>query len=310
MILFERKQVKDLKPHPLLGYNGMLDELVENEVKKAAQGDAAQKLLRQERAEELNLKMESLKADIEKNGILEPLKICMLDGEWLIVDGRHRWIAVKSLENETVPCVVVKAEAAREIILSAMLGKHLSKGARAYSAVQVHPEVALDAAKGKQMGNGFPFKSQDELAQKIGVSDKIVKQACALYRIFYDPDHKVLKVKFEKSVWTCSSIAKLLGEVDRWKTRKEETGSYEEPKVSKLDKEKQAVEVAKLTTFNRIKNADVTAKEISEGWELLDDDQLEAVAEYIDDFIDLYPIGYLERFVESAKSKLKEVADV
>ncbi len=306
MILFEKKKVSNLQPHPLLGTSGMLDELSRNELVKSGKGDAAQRALREAKVDELNLKLDSLQADIAKNGIIEPIKICLENGEWLIVDGRHRWMAAKALNRETVPCALVDPKNAREIILSAMLGKHLSKGARAYSAVQVHPEVALEAAKGKQMGTECPFKSQTDLALKIGVSERLMKVACALYRVFYNPDHKTLRIKYEKSVWTCQNIAKLLGEVDASVKRHDETGSYDLPKETKEKKEDREHRLAKAVALNFIKDSSTKALELNKGWQLFDESDETAAAEYISESIGLYPKAYLKAFVAAAEPLLEK----
>ncbi len=293
MILFDKKKVSNLQPHPLLGTSGMLDELSRNELVKSAKGDAAQRALREARVDELNLKLDSLQADIAKNGILEPIKICLENGEWLIVDGRHRWMAAKALNRETVPCALVDPKNAREIILSAMLGKHLSKGARAYSAVQVHPEVALDGEKREKAGKKLEPSAivAEGLAQKIGVSERMMRTACALYKIFHE--HLTLKGRYEDSVYTVS-ITKLLGDMTARVTLYEESKTYDHPqpkKETKAEREAGELLLRKAVTKDRVQAIRDFSEDINDGWELLEDEDLEDIKLNFHDFLGRLPEG-------------------
>lgn len=50
--------------------------------------------------------MEELMESIKQNGILEPLQIAKIDGQYILIDGLHRLYAAKQLGIEKVPCIV------------------------------------------------------------------------------------------------------------------------------------------------------------------------------------------------------------
>ena len=55
-----------------------------------------------------NTFVDRLKKDIVKNGIQEPIKYVVYNGEKYIVDGHHRFIAAKRLRIEEIPSVKVE----------------------------------------------------------------------------------------------------------------------------------------------------------------------------------------------------------
>jgi ParB-like chromosome segregation protein Spo0J len=49
---------------------------------------------------------EALKREIDDNGFVQPVVVRPHQNRWLIIDGQHRWEALKELGHKTVPCVV------------------------------------------------------------------------------------------------------------------------------------------------------------------------------------------------------------
>lgn len=292
MVLMQHKLVENLTAHPLLGMSGMMDSLLALENKRSKTGAADKKATHAERAEELSLKWDGLKADIAARGILEPLKVCVDGKKWLIVDGRHRWVVARELGLSTVPCILVKASEAKQIILSAMQGKHLSKGARAYTALSIYPEVALESGKGKQMGTECPFDSQSDLAEKIGISHRLVKIACSLYRIFHE--HPYLKGKYEQGVFTCKSLNHVKGDMENRVIYHAEHGTYEYKQPDKKTaEEKAAIEltVKKSLVKDRFVAMRDFNKEVVKDWDVVDDEVLGEIKPTFGAFLDeLHPL--------------------
>lgn len=48
--------------------------------------------------------------DIEENGFVQPLVVRPHQNRWLIIDGQHRWEALRELGHKTVPCVIDDAD--------------------------------------------------------------------------------------------------------------------------------------------------------------------------------------------------------
>ena len=67
-------------------------------------------------------------------------------------------------------------------ILAGITRRHLSKQARALLAISIYPKIAEEAKRGCQIGNDYPFKSQEDLASRIGVSLETMKDACEFWR--------------------------------------------------------------------------------------------------------------------------------
>lgn len=189
-----------LHPHPLLGREGMLPDMIERETKlgnKAGSNREDHKA----RALELIQEFDASKRDILDNGIVEPLKVVKSLTGWLIADGRNRWAAfqeitalryddpekqaaAKNLEMRGVPCVEITEEEVPQVILSAMTRRHMTKQARALMAVKAFPEVAEEAKSGRPKKSLAEqgIISKVELAAQVGVGLSTVEEACFFWR--------------------------------------------------------------------------------------------------------------------------------
>jgi hypothetical protein len=212
----ERK-VSELTLHATLKRILMMHEvhekLTKQRVKKPEHREAADEILEDE---------EAFFADLDENGIIEPLKITQ-DGK--VADGRHR-LRWASLRNKlTVPVTIVTEDEATRIIEGSVVARrHWTKGMKAYFAVLMHPE-AVQAGRQKSAANlrqgPIPTESEsgkhsdsvgmltrEQLAAKFGVSADLIDQACKLYERF--EASKSLREAHEKLVWAGFGLGGIL----------------------------------------------------------------------------------------------------
>lgn len=140
----------------------------------------------QETLAELKDEWTAFVEDIRLHGIREPLKIAIIGGKATLLSGRHRRAAAMELGIQ-VPCEEVpESEAMPTIESSMMLCNAFSKGQRAYVAVLLHPEVALEPSKGGRRAEtpalNAGVSDMPTLAAKFGVSLRLIEQACQLFR--------------------------------------------------------------------------------------------------------------------------------
>lgn len=231
---------KDLSHHPLLQRVAMLPDLIDRETKLgAAQGKS--RAAHKAAAEEMTHDFEALVSSVRHHGLRDKLKVVKGPKGYLVVDGRHRLEVVRTImhrygsshcaralafREKGIPCELVSEAEVSSIIQDAVTRRHMSKGARAYLAVLMQPEVATEADKRKkatQFGHGHgpalnaePDKpsalSAEGLAKKAGVSPRLIDDAIALYRLF--EDRKDLRKKFEDAIWVGAGLAKLRAGID------------------------------------------------------------------------------------------------
>lgn len=187
----ERRNTDTLTLHPMLARVLMMHEVSERlgkqKVKKPEHRDAIV---------ELDADMQAFFADLDENGIIEPLKVTV-DGK--VADGRHRlrWASLR--DALSVPVVVVSDEEAVRIIEGSVVARrHWTKGMKAYFAVLMHPEVA-DTKVGRPINSDSVGITREALAAKFGVSSDLIDQACKLFTAF--EASKTLREKHEKLVW-------------------------------------------------------------------------------------------------------------
>lgn len=189
-----RLSFRELYPHPLLDRIGVLPDMIEREARKGRQAGSNRED-HKARAEELSVEFAALVADIAERGIQEPVKVSRGLTNWLIADGRNRWLAFEAaleshpqaavrLEAEGIPCIEIPDGDAPAVILSAMTRRHMKKQARSLMAVKLYPEVAEAASAGrpKKSPNEQGIMTQPALAAKIGVSLATMEEACLFWR--------------------------------------------------------------------------------------------------------------------------------
>ncbi len=127
--------------------------------------------------------------DIRARGVREPIRYCIIKGKPLIVDGRHRWQAAKQVGFTDIRGIEVTEEEGRDLMESSFIARqNFTKSMRAYAAVVMHPTVATDTNDGKggrpkkNPAQNAGFLKMPELADRFGVSLRLVEQACELYR--------------------------------------------------------------------------------------------------------------------------------
>lgn len=127
--------------------------------------------------------------DIRRHGILEPLVITSAHE---VVDGRHRLRAARALGIAEVPCRMLNtAEDAAGVAISSMAcRRHLGKGQLAYAAYPLfaHHHAGARAAHTRGLRNGPGEESGsatvEDLAESIGISRDVFKQAARLHDLF------------------------------------------------------------------------------------------------------------------------------
>jgi len=119
------------------------------------------------------------------DGIREPLKCERRGDNLLVVDGLHRLAIAHELGLEQMPYVEVAASDVVTIICSSLVRADWTKSALAY---RMWPLFALYACQRggdrKSKGNHFPLMSISEIAEKIGVSEKLLDQAKRIHCYF------------------------------------------------------------------------------------------------------------------------------
>lgn len=192
----------------------MLPELIDREAKLGLK-DGKNRGKHKAAAGSLGEDFGALVESIRQHGIREKIKVVKAPrgNTWWIVDGRHRHAAGRevmrvgvpqrngvamSLSKRGFPCVEVRKDEVEEIILDATVGKPVSKGARAYLAVLMFPEVATEAKRGRPAANKSAV-SAEYLGQRVGVATRLIEYAIWLYREFEKDE--AARLKFEPSIW-------------------------------------------------------------------------------------------------------------
>lgn len=226
-----------------------------------------------ERADELAIEWQAFVADIVAHGVREAVKIVPILPEerpadmparvthW-VVDGRHRLQAAIDGGIGFIPAEEVSRDAIPDIILSAVTRRHFSKGALAYMAVLTMPEVAKGGAARAKAGKPSAL-SAEGLARRIGVSPRLMEQACELYREL--DGFPALAGEAEASVFGGSGLGAVCGWVKGQKT----AGSADRP-VEKREPNYDALATSSLVTLRNASRAwdrlsDATRAEVIAG---------------------------------------------
>lgn len=249
--------LKELSFHPLLKRVAMLPDLIGRETKLGnAQGKS--RGAHKAAAEEMAHDFEALVDSISRYGVRERIKVLQTAKGMQIVDGRHRYEAAKRvagmrykdpareaiarrLEAEGIPCELVREDEVVPIIMDAVTRRHMSKGARAYLAVLMQPEIATEAKRGgdrKSNRTECGLITAEELAARAGVSPRLIEDAVALYKLF--DQRKDARAKFEDAIWVGAGLAKLRAGVNGYLTTGQEPD--EEPETEEQAKARIAAE--------------------------------------------------------------------
>jgi len=122
---------------------------------------------------------------IQIHGVLEPLK-CVAKGERLhVVDGLHRLAVANELGISSLPYREVEPKDALVVLFSSLVRADWTKSALAY---RMWPLFAACACKKggdrKSKGNEFSLISANEIANRLGISEKLVDQAKKVHQFF------------------------------------------------------------------------------------------------------------------------------
>jgi len=147
-------------------------------------------------------RMENLRRDIQSSGFCAPV-LMTPKHEIVDPDSRERWRAARALQLACIPIATVPDGQVITAMLHALgQRRHLTKSAIAYLAFPV-VKIALDEAqrhaaenlrKGQCSPSGTPCrtaKSIEEIADNIGISATLLKEARRVHEIFdRDPSFK------------------------------------------------------------------------------------------------------------------------
>lgn len=167
---------------------------------------------RREAREEMAAEWAAFCGEVARHGIIEPLKVVRnkKGHVWTVVDGRKRLEAARAVGLAEVPVAEVEADQVEAIIEGTVVGRqHWTKGMRAYFAVLLHPEVALDRKVGRpQKSRTECVISAAELAERFGVSIRLIDQACEIYRHF--AAKPTVRKRVEPSIWAGMGLGGVL----------------------------------------------------------------------------------------------------
>ena len=243
--------------HPLLKRVGQLPGLIEREDQLGRQAGKS-RADHKDSAAALTREFESLQLSILDHGLREPIKVVRdpkHEGNWLIADGRHRFLAcqhiiadnsllnpklcgnathfyfAEALAKDGIPCWEIQPHEVSAVILTAVQRRHYSKGALAYLAVLIRPEVATEGEKRKKASQygpaaaagpqkGKPDQSPaagecsltaEALATQAGVCPRTMEYAIRLYKHF--AANEAARLVFEPAIWVGESLDRILGGV-------------------------------------------------------------------------------------------------
>ena len=141
-------------------------------------------------------------SSVEEHGVIEPLKV--VTGTNLVVDGRHRRRAAIEGGVLLVRVEYVSEERGHAIIEESVCARRQwTKSMRAWFAVCQHPEVVDEKAGRKKSGSDCRILSQPQLAEKYGVSERLIRDAVSLARLFKERSKEKAKRKLvEAKIWS------------------------------------------------------------------------------------------------------------
>ena len=270
-IRYERTD--SLAPHPLLERVGTMASLASHfalRAKKAGKNREDHK----EIALALDGDLAALKVSITENGILEPIKICRpTDGPprllgspdiWWIVDGRNRWLAACAIGMKRIPVMRVATQDAQEIIAATVAGRrHYTKGATAYLACLMNPEVAMEGSPGRKSRTECGIVRLGATAQKYSVSLRTLEQAAELYRLL-EGEGKPFRADAEASIWAGCGLGGVKSGVEFLIKNGSGPGVKGDP-----------VQQAAMAAWTNYRKATLSVSEMWKSWEAMDATQHE-----------------------------------
>jgi hypothetical protein len=272
----------DLAFHPHLKRVGLLPALIERETKKG-NTDGKRRHDHKANAEELSTEFEALKLSILEHGLREPLKVVKdAKGNWQVVDGRHRFLAVQhilaencslgcvfahnpthlanaeKLETHGVTCVEIPPDQVDAVIMDAVKRRHFSKGAIAYLAVLMQPKIATEAKRGGDQKSNLRKKGLiedytagariEDFAKRSGVSQTTMESAIRLYKIFAERED--VRLACEPGIWIGDSLDKVIAGALSYQAGKTDDTETDEQRDKRLAVERAGKAVDRLDQLN------------------------------------------------------------
>jgi len=115
--------------------------------------------------------------------------------------------------------------------MDAVNRRHLSKGARAYLAVLMHPEIAAVKVGRPDKSRSECAINSEELAKTAGVSPRLVDDAIAIYRQF--AARADVRASFEDGIWVGRALDKILSGIKGFLATGQDPDEEEETEEAK-----------------------------------------------------------------------------
>ena len=115
--------------------------------------------------------MEELTASIRENGLIQPITVREVDGQYEIIAGERRWRACKTAGLETIPCYILSPtenEAAEMALVENIQREDLTAVEEAKGYVQIMRQASM---------------TQEEVARRIGKSQSAVANKIRLLNL-------------------------------------------------------------------------------------------------------------------------------
>lgn len=152
-----------------------------------------------------------LKDSIAKHGIIQPLQIMEIDGEFILVDGLHRVIAAQQMGKSTVPCIIRKGKEETLLVQNMIVNRQrgvsdpVGEGNILRALVREHGmnvkqacrAVGISPTKGRKLYNIVSLS--DPILQLI--SHKKLAVGSAEHLLALDDPEKALEVANDAVKW-------------------------------------------------------------------------------------------------------------
>ena len=195
--------------------------------------------------------LNSLVESIRQNGILEPLIVREIDGEYEVVAGRRRYEAAKTAGLEKIPCIVVDVSDEEAVILSAVENVQRNNLTKM--------EIAQAFKKAREVDSKLSYK---EFANRIGISRSYLHDLLVAYDVFEILKKRNVVKSFKTNLSedekeegvVSASYLKNLGY----------TVKAVEDKIPEEEKEEKIVELAEFTKHLPSQHAEAVFKKFKE----------------------------------------------
>jgi len=120
-----------------------------------------------------------LEASIRAHGILQPLQVALVNGQYVLIDGLHRLVIAKRIGMKAVPCIVKEMTEDQLLVTNLIVNRQRGKSNPAHEALVI-----------KKLVDEY-YRDMDEVARLLGMSRATAEK---YYRIASHCSQKVLQL--------------------------------------------------------------------------------------------------------------------